>query len=225
LAVEREGEAAVGDLKFRDAEGLRAAGGGNLFIGGINAVGKGKEIVAQIEGRAGEAEEFEAVLGETVPGEGDIDALEREDGGKGVVGGVKDEVFGGSGLDLVGGVAGGAGAEANLGEEEGGGVAEAERGDGEAGAEVVEEESGVGEEQLFNRQGKGKAARGFSGGGGREAAEPTAGFIKADLGDPAEEHAGGELEGEGLDLESIAVTNAADFEEAEVQPAGGGYGG
>jgi hypothetical protein len=128
-------------------------------------------------------------------------------------------------LDLVGGVAGGAGTEADLGEKKGGGVAEAEGGVGEAGAEVVEEESGVGEEELFNRQGKGKAARGFSGGGGGEAAEPTAGFIKADLGDPAEEHAGGELEGEGLDLESIAVTNAADFEEAEVQPAGGGYGG
>jgi hypothetical protein len=30
------------------------------------------------------------------------------------------------------------------------------------------------------------------------------------------------LEGEGLDLESIAVTDAADFEEAEVEPAGGG---
>jgi hypothetical protein len=61
-------------------------------------------------------------------------------------------------LEFVGGVAGGAGTEADLGEEEGGGVAEAERGDGEAGAEVVEEESGVGEEELFNRQGKGKAA-------------------------------------------------------------------
>jgi hypothetical protein len=236
LAVEREGEAAVGDLKLRNTEGFRAAGGGNCFIGGINAVGKGKEIVAQIEGGAGQAEEFQPIMGEAVPGEGDIDALERADGGKGVVGGVEDEVLGGGRLEFVGGVAGGAGTEAVGGEKKGGGVAEAEGGVGEAGSEVVEEESGVGEEELFNRQRNGKAAGPSfaprpSGGGategfrGSEAAEPTAGFIEADLGDPAEEHAWGELEGEGLDLESIAVTDAADFEEAEVQPAGGGYGG
>ncbi len=33
------------------------------------------------------------------------------------------------------------------------------------------------------------------------------------------------MEGEGLNLESVAVTDTADFEKAEVQPAGGGDGG
>ena len=61
--------------------------------------------------------------------------------------------------------------------------------------------------------------------GRREAAEPAAGAVEADLGDPAEEDAGGEAEGEGVDTEGIAVLDAADFEEGVVEPAGGGDGG
>jgi len=235
LAVEGEGEAAVGDLECGDVEGLGPGGGGDGLVGGIDAAGEGEEVVAEVDGGAGKAEEFEAVAGEAVPGEGDVDLAEGEDGGEGVVGGVEDEVFGGGGLELVGGVAGGAGAEADLGEEERGGVAEAEGGDGEAGAEVIDDEGGAGDEEFFDGEPsyapsplRGGAMEGFRRGSGfrrREAAEPAAGFVEADLGDPAEEDFGGEAEGEGLDAEGVAVADVADFEEGEVEPAGGGDGG
>ena len=150
LAVEGEGEAAVGDLELGDLERFGTGGGGDGLVGGVDAAGEGKEVVAEVDGGAGEAEELEAVVGEAFPGEGDVDLVEGEDGGEGVVRGVEGEVFGGGGLELVGGVGGGAAAEADLGEEEGGGVAEAKGGDGEAGAEVVDEEGGVGDEEFLD---------------------------------------------------------------------------
>jgi len=61
--------------------------------------------------------------------------------------------------------------------------------------------------------------------GGGEAAEPTTGLVKADLGDVAEEYLGGELKGEGLDAKGIPVTDAVNLKKAEVEPAGGGEGG
>ena len=58
-----------------------------------------------------------------------------------------------------------------------------------------------------------------------QAAEPAAGAVEADLGDLAEKDFGGEAEGEGVDAEGVAVADAADLEEGEVEPAGGGEGG
>jgi len=221
LAVKGEGEAAVGDHEFGNLKGLGSGGGGDGLVGGIDTPGEGEEVVAEVDGRAGEAEQFEPVAGEAVPGEGDVDLAEREDGSEGVGGRVKDEIFRGSRLELVGGVAGGAGAEADLGEEKGGGVAEAEGGDGEAGAEVIDDEGGAGDEEFLDGEREGKAA----GGGGGEAAEPAAGLVESDLGDAAEQDFGGEEESEGLDAERVAVADVADFEEGEVAPAGGGDGG
>jgi hypothetical protein len=223
LAVEGEGEAAVGDLKLRNAEGFGSAGRGDRFIGGINAVGKGKEVVTQIEGRAGEAEEFQAVMGEAVPGEGDVDAVEREDGGQRIVGGVGDEILGGGRLEFRGGFSGGAGAEADLGEKEGGGVAEAEGGDGEAGAEVVDEEGGFGNEELLDGEPSyAKATEGSGASRGCQATQPAPGLVKANLGDLAEEHSWGEAQSEGLDAEGVAVADVADLQQGKVEPAGGG---
>ena len=166
LAVEGEGEAAVGDLEIGDLEGLRPGGGGDVLVGGVDSPGEGEEVVTEVDGGAGDAEELEAVAGEPVPGEGDVDLVEGENGRKGVVGGVENEVLGGGGLELLGGFAGRAGTETDLGKKEGGGVAEAERSDGEAGAEVVDEEGGVGNEELLDGQREGETARGAAGGGG-----------------------------------------------------------
>ena len=69
-------------------------------------------------------------------------------------------------------------------------------------------------------EGFGASMGGASGRG--EAAEPAAGAVEADLGDLAEEDPGGEAEGEGIDAEGIAVVDAANLEEGEVEPAGGG---
>ena len=128
-------------------------------------------------------------------------------------------------MEFVGGVAGGAGAEAELGEEEGGGVAEAEGGDRESRAEVVDEEGGFGKEKLLDGEREGKTARTASGGGGGKAAEPTTGPVEADLGDTAEEDFWGKAESEGVDPEGVAVMDPTDLEKGEVEPAGGGDGG
>ena len=71
-------------------------------------------------------------------------------------------------------------------------------------------------------EGFGASLGGASGRG--EAAEPAAGAIETDFGDSAEEDAGGEAEGEGVDAEGVAVVDAANLEEGEVEPAGGGEG-
>ena len=100
----------------------------------------------------------------------------------------------------------------------------------EAGAEVVDEEGGVGDEELLDGEPSyAKATEGSvaSLGGASsacQAAEPAAGLKKANLRDPAEKDGGREAEGEGLDAEGIAVADIADLEEGEVEPAGGGDG-
>ena len=50
LAVEGEGEAAVGDLEIGDLEGFGPGGSGDGLVGGVDTVGKGKEVVAEVNG-------------------------------------------------------------------------------------------------------------------------------------------------------------------------------
>ena len=80
-------------------------------------------------------------MSEAFPSEGNVDPGEREDRGEGIVGGVESEVFDGRTLQFRIRFTRGLGAKANIGKEEWGGIAEAERGRWDAGSEIIELES------------------------------------------------------------------------------------
>jgi hypothetical protein len=78
------------------------------------------------------------LVSEAFPSEGNVDSGEREDRGEGIVGGVEGEVFDGRTLKFGIGFTSGLGSEANIGKEEWGGIAEAERGRRDTGSEIIE---------------------------------------------------------------------------------------
>jgi len=80
-------------------------------------------------------------VSESFPSEGNVDSGEREDRGEGIVGRVESEVLDGRTLKFGIGFTRGLGTEANIGKEEWGGIAEAERGRRDAGSEIIELES------------------------------------------------------------------------------------
>ncbi|NDA27088.1 MAG: hypothetical protein EBZ05_09735, partial [Verrucomicrobia bacterium] len=94
LTVEGEGEAAIGDLKIGDLKGFGSGGGGDGLIRLVDPIGEGEEVVAKVDGGAGEAEKFQSVMGQAVPGEGDVDTVKGKHRGKRVVGGVKNQIIG-----------------------------------------------------------------------------------------------------------------------------------
>ena len=93
-------------------------------------------------------------MSEALPCEGNIDPGEREDRGEGIVGRVESEVLDGRTLKFGIGFTRGLGAEANIGKEEWGGIAEAQRGRGDAWAKIIELESGVFDEKTRDTQRK-----------------------------------------------------------------------
>ncbi len=113
----------------------------------------------------------------------------------------------------------GLGAEANIGKEEWGGIAKAERGRRYAGSEIIELESGVFDEKTRDTQGKAV----FGGGGvGFESAEPTFGTVEADHGNTSKKKGWVDFNGEGLNLNRFSVLNTTNFEVAVPTPKGGG---
>jgi len=80
-------------------------------------------------------------VSEAFPCEGNVDSGKREDRGEGIVGRVESEVFDGRTLKFGIGFTRGLGSEANIGKEEWGGIAKAERGRRYAWAKVIKLES------------------------------------------------------------------------------------
>jgi len=59
----------------------------------LDPIDKSKKIIPKINGGVGHEERSDAVLDEFIPSKDNIDLGKREDGGKGVGWGVKDETF------------------------------------------------------------------------------------------------------------------------------------
>jgi hypothetical protein len=158
-------------------------------------------------------------VSEAFPSEGNVDSGEREDRGEGIVGGVEGEVFDSSTLKFGIGFTRGLGTEANIGKEEWGGIAEAERGRGDAGSEIIELKGGVFDEKTRDTQRKAV----FRGGGvGFESAEPTFGTVEADFGNAPKKKRGIDFNSEGLNLNRLSILDATNFEIAVAAPKGGG---
>jgi hypothetical protein len=158
-------------------------------------------------------------VSEALPCEGNIDPGEREDRGEGIVGRVESEVLDGRTLKFGIGFTRGLGAEANIGKEEWGGIAEAQRGRGDAWAKIIELESGVFDEKTRDTQRKAV----FRGGGvGFESAEPSLRTVEADFGNTSKKKRGVDFNCEGLNLNRFSVLNATNFEVAVAAPKGGG---
>ena len=150
MSIDRDGELAVVQAEIVDFVG----GGVGLRIGFplLDPIDKGKEIIPKINRGVGDDERADAVLDEFVPGENNIDLRKGEDGSEGIGWRVKDQSFNGGTLEDRS-VCFGGGAKVNIGKEEGGGVPKMEGGSRDSRAQIIEEKSRVGDQEVIDVKG------------------------------------------------------------------------
>ena len=109
----------------------------------------------------------------------------------------------------------------NVGKQERSGVAQSQGSGGYAGAKVIQLQSGVGHHQTMDAKRK-TLARAL---GVFETAKPTLGPIETDLGQLSAKERGVKADGDGLDAQSGAVLDSANFQLSDPAPTGGGKRG
>ena len=150
MSIDRDGELAIVQAEIVDF--VRSGVGLRIGFPLLDPIDKGKEIIPKINRGVGDDERADAVLDEFVPCKDNIDLGKGEDGCEGIGWGVKDQSFNRGTLEDRS-VCFGGGAKVNIGKKEGGGIPKMEGGSRDSWAQIIEEKSRVGDQEVIDVKG------------------------------------------------------------------------